>query len=33
MIKELVKDEATLSQVCTPATAEDAQVRMTLWKR
>ena len=26
MIKELVKDEATLSQVCTPATAEDAQV-------
>lgn len=26
MIKELVKDEAILSQPCTPATAEDAQV-------
>ena len=26
MIKELVKDEAILSQVCTPATTDDAQV-------
>ncbi len=26
MIKELVKDEAILSQTCIPATAEDAQV-------
>ena len=27
MIKELVKDEAILSQVCTPATTDDAPAR------
>lgn len=30
MIKELIKDESTLSQPCTPATADDAQVAADL---